>query len=105
MRTSAADLRARQTPDDGTAVHPDAAVKNPFVNEEGPGESRAPLGFFKTMIEFDRAVAHHWPTLTTGSVGIAELPKSLNQISTPRLGRIIHWGSRHIPAISRGVTG
>jgi hypothetical protein len=56
-----------QTPDDGISVHPEAALKSSFVNEDGPRDSRPALGFFKTVIEFERAVTHYWPLLTAGT--------------------------------------
>lgn len=57
-----------KTPAPGITFDIASAVKNPVAAMQRVGEAAAPpLGLFRTMLEFEKGVLHHWPVDCQGS--------------------------------------
>jgi hypothetical protein len=47
-------------------VHQDTAVKSAYTEDDLSRDGVPALGLLRNVIEFDRAIVHHWPVHTTG---------------------------------------
>ncbi len=78
---------APKTPDTGVNVELSSVIKQTLDSKPSTHSSARPLGWLRTMVEFDRSLAHQWPADCNG---ISSLPHwvtgrstALDQIGAP----------------------
>ena len=80
---------AYKTPDLGIAFESQYSVRTPSPGEPQPAEEAAALGLFRTMIEVDKNVLHHWPIECRGIAAESAIISllAISYTERPRLGR------------------
>ncbi|OBZ74220.1 hypothetical protein A0H81_05959, partial [Grifola frondosa] len=70
------------TPDPSVSVELSSVVRQ-SPNVEGLADSIRPVGWLRTMIEFDRALVHHWPAdcQDWGAVSLGSLDPFLQAVT------------------------
>ncbi|KAA1468914.1 hypothetical protein DENSPDRAFT_834407 [Dentipellis sp. KUC8613] len=68
------------TPDPGINFDPSSTVKSPQIGEN---EAIKPLEWFRTVIECDRVIVHHWPSESQewGAVALGSLDISVRSVA------------------------
>ncbi|TFK90124.1 hypothetical protein K466DRAFT_638963 [Polyporus arcularius HHB13444] len=71
------------TPDTGVSIELSSVIKQAPDSSKSPSRSTRPLGWLRTMVEFDRSLAHQWPNDSQewGAVSLGSLDPSLHAVT------------------------
>ncbi|KAI0695325.1 putative zinc-finger of transcription factor IIIC complex-domain-containing protein [Cerioporus squamosus] len=71
------------TPDTGISVELSSVIKQAPDSSKLPSRSTRPLGWLRTMVEFDRSLAHQWPNdcKEWSAVSLGSLDPSLHAVT------------------------
>ncbi|KAI1793486.1 transcription factor IIIC subunit delta N-term-domain-containing protein [Ganoderma leucocontextum] len=71
------------TPDAGVNVELSSVIKQTLDSKPSTHSATRPLGWLRTMVEFDRSLAHQWPADCTdwGAVSLGSLDPSLQAVA------------------------